>query len=603
MDMTRYTTILSTENLVLQADCPVHAKKIQCTKDTLTGSLFLQVRYVNRCERIVEGLILRVSILEGSGEVASIRSLPVSGLRGKPHQCFGDERTIVLPRCGDAIKVYIEQVSFSDGYLWRAKSGDTTISIEPPVRICGKAQPCRRSGYWYCSCSMVNPDSRSRCDYCGSEAPQPPQQVQTPAEPTYSVDQMLTLLQAMPAQASAAEPEVLPEPAPEKSADEFPVISVFEAPAASAEEPKKKSKKWLWVSLIVLLLLGIGAGIYFGIPYYKYYQAEKLKNQGLYDDAIAAFQKLGDYRDSDEQILSCRYMKAVEAYNADSYEEALVQADSLGTDDGNALALLCLRDLSYLSLTQSSDYGAANGYIDQARKYLRDGEQEPDWFWDVRQQSLYLQAMESYNNGSYAAAAELFMQSGYENSADWVNLCSYQMAVEFYNNGEYEQAVDAFLSLGNYQDSLSMADEAMFAYVEENCDADNETTAEYLHALIARDFAGAQTIYDELYAWAAEFSLDNTGALKDVSELAFHFSVTGGPRDGSALTVTMEYTLPNGEKSTVDLPAAQFGDSPVQVHWTDLLTVKDNTAGTLKLRFLVSGTDDVLGSMNVVISE
>lgn len=611
MDTTRYTTVLSAENLVLQAECPVHAKKVQCTKDTLTGSLFLQIRYVNRCERIVEGLILRVSVLERGSEIASIRSLPVSGLRGQPHQCFGDERTVVLPRCGDEIKVFIEQVSFSDGYLWRAKSGDTTIAIEPPVRICGKAQPCRRSGYWYCSCSMVNPDSRKTCDYCGSEAPQPPKEIAAaaPAEPTYSVEQMLALLQAMPQQAPAAVPATpaIDAPVPERIIEEAPAaqpVVVVEVPAQE-EATKKKSHKGLWVTLILLLLLGIGACIYFGFPYpyYKYYQANQLKNEQLYDDAIAAYEALGDYRDSAEQINNCRYMKAVDTYNAGSYLEALEQADTLGTDDGSDLALNCLYMLSSLSLTQDSDYLAANNYLEQARGYLRNGEPEPDWFWDVRQQSLYLQAMDCYNTGDYVTASELFTQSGYGNSEEWVKLCSYQLAVELYNNGEYEQAVDAFRALGDFQESLSMTDAAMYAYVEENFDAENETTGEYLLALIDRNYSGAQALYDELYAWTAEFTRDDNGSLKDVSALSFRYEVTNGPRDGSTLSVTMEYTLPNGKTGTIVLPAAEDFHTPVQVKWSDLLDVKDNTKGTLKLRFLISGTDDVLGSMNVMISE
>lgn len=609
MDTTRYTTILSAENLVLQADCPVHAKKVQCTKDTLTGSLFLQVRYVNRCERIVESLILRVSILEHGSEIASIRSLPVSGLRGKPHQCFGDERTIVLPRCGDAIKVFIEQVSFSDGYLWRAKSGDTTLAIEPPVRICGKAQPCRRSGYWYCSCSMVNPDSRATCDYCGSEAPPKPKEVLPVTEPTYSVEQMLALISAMPSQAPAAKPEAIPEPAeavPERAVEEAPAAEpeASEIPPVQEAPKKKKSLKWLWVTLIVLLLLGIGACIYFGFPYpyIKYYQANQLKNNAKYDEAIASFENLGDYRDSAKQIEECRYSKAVDAYNQDNYTEALELASTLGTDKGNELALLCLRDLSYLSLTQNSDYLSANNYLERARSFLRNGEPEPDWFWDVRQQSLYLQAMDNYSNGNYEAASKLFTQSGYENSAEWVNLCSYQIAREHYNNGEYELAVEAFRALGDYQDSMAGMDESMYAYVGENFDPDDQLTYEYLTALIEHGYDGAQELYDELYAWDVEFELLSTGTLKNVSEFAFRYTVNGGPRDGSPLSITMEYTLPNGQKNTVVLPEAQLFDT-ADVKWTDLVNVKDNTEGTLKIRFLITGTDDVLKTMNVAISE
>lgn len=610
MDTTRYTTILCSENLILQADCPVHAKKLQCTKDTLTGSLFLQVRYVNRCERTVESLVIRVSVLEGGKEVAAIRALPISGLSGKPHQCFGDEKTVVLPRCGDEIRVIIEQVGFTDGYLWRSKSSSSAIVIEEPVRICGKVQPCRKSGYWYCSCSMVNPDSRSQCDYCGTAAPELPKKAEpekvaisdstdlsTPQqaeaasseEPKLTLAQMVTLLNALPTQA--------PAPLPERVIDadeEFPQI----------ESKKKKSHKGLWVALIIALLLAIGACIYFGFPYpyIKYYQARQLKNEGKYSDAISAFEKLEDYSDSADQVKKCMYLQALDSYNNGQYEDALEQAMVLDSEEGNQLVLNCLYMLSSLSLTENADFKTANLYLEQARSYIPIGAQEPDWIRDVRQQSLYLEAMDAYNRADYAAAASLFEESGYGNSNEWVDLCRYQLAADYYSSGEYELAVEAFTALGDFQDSLEMADRSMYAYVEENLNPDDPLTEQYLLTLIDHDFDGAQETFDTLYAWAVEFSRDGTGALKDVSELVFRYDITSGPHDGSVLAITMEYTLPNAQTATVSLASKLLCGDSGTVKWSDLLTVKDNTKGTLKLRFLNAATNDVLGTLNVVVS-
>ncbi len=76
------------------------------------------------------------------------------------------------------------------------------------------------------------------------------------------------------------------------------------------------------------------------IPAVKYRAAVSLENEGNYDEAIAEFETLGDYRDSTEQILSCRYNAVRALLNEGNYAEASAVLKTLNQDsEQNAFEL------------------------------------------------------------------------------------------------------------------------------------------------------------------------------------------------------------------------------------------------------------------------
>lgn len=65
----------------------------------------------------------------------------------------------------------------------------------------------------------------------------------------------------------------------------------------------------------------------------------------------------------------------------------------------------------------------------------------------------YEKAASLYDSGEYAQALEMFEALGdYEDSADKVKACSYQVALELTKAENYQEALDMFLSLGDYED-------------------------------------------------------------------------------------------------------------------------------------------------------
>ena len=61
-----------------------------------------------------------------------------------------------------------------------------------------------------------------------------------------------------------------------------------------------------------------------------YQAANKLVEEGRFEDAITAFENLGDYKDSKDRITEVKYLSAIALENAGNYDEAIVAFQMLG---------------------------------------------------------------------------------------------------------------------------------------------------------------------------------------------------------------------------------------------------------------------------------
>lgn len=107
--------------------------------------------------------------------------------------------------------------------------------------------------------------------------------------------------------------------------------------AEAAAAAKKKRTK------VILSLLAVAAVVFVFvltnviIPSGKYSRAKALQSAGKYEEAIAAFEALGDYSDSKAQITACqnaikeeKYQSAKALQSAGKYEEAISAYEALG---------------------------------------------------------------------------------------------------------------------------------------------------------------------------------------------------------------------------------------------------------------------------------
>ncbi len=79
-------------------------------------------------------------------------------------------------------------------------------------------------------------------------------------------------------------------------------------------------------------------------PMVKYNKANKLLEQGSYDEAISLFTELGNYKDSTDLINECNYQQAVKYKDIGSYDEAVTMFEELGNYKDSAEKL---KELAY----------------------------------------------------------------------------------------------------------------------------------------------------------------------------------------------------------------------------------------------------------------
>ena len=168
----------------------------------------------------------------------------------------------------------------------------------------------------------------------------------------------------------------------------------------------------------------------------KYENAVNLYEQGHYEEAMEAFEKMGDYKDAKSQVESIRnqiqvrkntYEQGIAYYNSGAYAEAIQQ------------------------LQEVADYEDTADYLEQASSIL------------------YQQAQDAVNNGDYKLAQEKItvIPEGYSIStqaktllveidqkvAEQERVENYAQAVSYYDDEQYDLAQQIFIGLNDYSDS------------------------------------------------------------------------------------------------------------------------------------------------------
>lgn len=163
------------------------------------------------------------------------------------------------------------------------------------------------------------------------------------------------------------------------------------------------------VSIIVVIILALILYFTVIVPNKQYDDAMKLYNNKQYIQAKEAFNKLGDYKDSEEKQNEIMYIYAEELLNKKEYENAQKEFAKLG------------------------DYSNSK---------------------DKANEAIYQQAIELFNNKKYEEAQELFSSiSEYKDSNDKMKESIYLNAEELLKNKDYSKAAEGFLKLDDYKDS------------------------------------------------------------------------------------------------------------------------------------------------------
>lgn len=519
------------QNLFLPQS-PVWVSRCQLSRDLEQDMRLLQVRMVNCSDQPVRQVFLRIVCLgPDRRRLTQLSMVPMPAFQAGPGRIFGDDKPIELPVKGTVfVEAFAQRVRFADGSTWDepGTEGYLAFPTPEPVRrddphfeelasraISGNVRnDCyyrAQQGLWLCTCGMPNAMRSLRCVRCGASR----LWLETHMDPN--------LLDVPPAPAKAPEPTPPPAPAPSpapavtviptpirETPPAPPTIIVQPAPEPAPEPEPSHAGRIVAIVLAVLLFLGLGAFCAWRYlkPYLRYQQALREQAAGNYDRAIVLFQDLGEYRDSPQQIGQTIAQKAVSLMNEGKYQEALELFDSV--EGCEAQAADCLYALGVLAYNDK-DLNTALDYVTQLQTRFPDYDKTQtlaDYcYYSLGSQAAAEAAAETdlmVRIGDYEDAQAYFEQAhDYEDSQDRARACALSIANTYYDMGDYANAIESFSALGEDDSVL----DCMYAYADQHADDPDQTTLDYLDALLEQGYAGAEELRDRIYGLEVSFRL------------------------------------------------------------------------------------------------
>lgn len=271
-------------------------------KDSETGNVLAQLKFHSISDKVIKAITVQITPFDTAnkplGEQIEYQYLDLKANRDEE---FGQKVPVKLPNAAArAFKVAVKEVVFEDNSIWTS-GGSPWEELSRPVPL-EKAfqdaalaeqfrwqygQECkfafkREKDLWRCACGAVNHKEESICHRCGKQA-----------SVLENVD--LEELRENLAQRIEREKE---KAAAEKAAAEAKALREAEAARAKAKKAKKIA---MIVTPIAIVLIGAGIMISNNIKKSNSYQeASTLMADGEYEEAAEIFDRLGNYKDSQE---------------------------------------------------------------------------------------------------------------------------------------------------------------------------------------------------------------------------------------------------------------------------------------------------------------
>lgn len=421
---------------------PVLLRAGALLKDTQTGSMIAQLKFQNIGAKRITAIKVSLRAFDVFGkELEGIPEYQYLDLSVNRDAEFGQKTAIILPNAETrSFTCICENAIFADGTVWTAQSDDwQPLKRKEPLsaRFGELAEQYRRDTFaraefapetdrdlWLCACDVLNRAEEPACHACGMK--------RALLEDAANVEQLREHDEAY-RRKLAEQAETARIEAERKAAED----------RIAAEKAAKKRRKGLAIALPILAVCIAAVVLLFTVilPTIRYNEAQKLYEAGRYDEAITAFESMDGYRESAEQIETCKtaikdheYDEAVALYNAGQYEEAIAAFEAM---DG---------------------YRESAEQIETCKTAIKDRE--------------YDKAVALYNSGQYEEAITAFKAlDGYKDSKAQIEAChtaimdqKYEAAITLYHAGNYEEAYPALIALNGYKDSAKKASEIYVAY-------------------------------------------------------------------------------------------------------------------------------------------
>lgn len=374
-------TLYESKEMVFMSDVPLVLENAVIIIDRTKDKLFARCTFRSITDKAIKAVLIEVSCQDvwGStlGEPVAFQYLD---LQTKRDSKFGQTNPVDLPnKTTRKIQVTVKKVLFADDSVVSGGGAAFTMSAPIPLskhlgsdalaaeyarETSPKAQlvPADGSHYWLCACGALNENSEEKCYNCGCTKEQLMMALNPDALQanmiSFAAEKKAAADKAQAEQAERirqAEEQVRLEQ--EKKEREIKLAENLE----KSRKRRKKTVRAIIVSLIVIAVVGCGT-IFFGIPYFNYRAACDALDNGEYDTAYQAFVALGNFMDSEDQVLEAKYLKADKYQTDKKYKEAyqlFVELGSYKESQDEVLATILLWEAEALG---SSSMTAANTF-------------------------------------------------------------------------------------------------------------------------------------------------------------------------------------------------------------------------------------------------
>ena len=370
----------------------------------------------NLSDKLIVSIEVTLTLLDSAREELARVLYRAHDLRGLPEKPFTVSVPVEEASSPAAAEVVVEKIWFDDNSVWRRGKlpmSEYTSNALPNGRalenlrfIAGKdavGYPEEQSGLWMCVCGRPNQSGSRICIRCSRNRTE--------------------VFSALTKEAVEKQTELRERQLALKGKQARESASRHQAMREKEYEEKKRRirRRRMLVSAAAVVLLAAWGTVFHLLPYLRYRSAVELMDAGSYQEAVAAFAEMGDYRDASAQATRCTYLDA---------------CGLLTSDDADTL--LSAHDV-FLSLGDYEDAAAKAREAD----YLRAG--------------VLLDADRA------AEARDLYISlEDYPGAAEKITRCDYLLALNLLEDGEYESARISFEELGDYEDSALQAKECVY---------------------------------------------------------------------------------------------------------------------------------------------
>lgn len=382
--------------LTWEEKCPIQLLAVQISRDTTTSATFLQVKVKNISNDPIVSIAaaLTIEVPDKSDEAMPLEYLDTD-------IPAGTKKTLKPQRLTQAnitsCNLVIRRVDFSNK-TWHSTTSPKPLPQRQALSLSPKARAQRayalslgendeivngavqnHSGWWVCACGQAN-ISRTTCCKCGMVKERlldTENEQDLLAEYNDRVDDIYE--QACDLSKDDASKKELKKASKlftsikdeKDSAEKAKGCDERIQSISSAQSRKIRRGIITATTSVVALGLIIVLGTFVIVPNVKYAIATSYANSGQYEDAIAAFEELGNFKDSPKRAIQCEVdaceIQVRNALESDNYDEACKSAQTLTGLDGGWDRLEPIAEAAAESFMQQQDYEKASTWFAFAR--------------------------------------------------------------------------------------------------------------------------------------------------------------------------------------------------------------------------------------------